>query len=243
MVRGFYMLGSGILTQSRILNTISNNVANVETNGFKKSRVTSKAFGNMLIERIDQQQTPIGTASLMNAADEAVTNYSEGAIDQTGRKLDFAINGDGFFAVQGETGTVYTRNGSFNLDSDGYLVLEGQGRVLDGSGNPIRLGTDDISADGQGNLAIDGNNVGQLAVYRFPDNAALKTVGEGMFQGDSAVQTTNANVLWKSLERSNVNMTEELTNALSSQRGLQSCSQAMKMYDTVLDQAVDISKI
>lgn len=243
MVRGFYMLGSGILTQSRVLNTISNNVANADTNGFKKSRVMPKTFGSMVIERVDGQKTPIGTASLMNTADQAVTDFSEGTVSQTDRKLDFAINGDGFFAVQGNSGTVYTRNGSFNIDGDGYLVLEGQGRVLGSDGNPIRPGTDNLSADGKGGLTAGGRSVGQLAVYRFPDNSALRTVGEGMFQGNNASLVTNPNILWKTLEQSNVDMTEEMTNALSSQRELQTCSQALKMYDTALDQAVDISKL
>lgn len=243
MVRGFYMLGSGILTQSRVLNTISNNVANADTSGFKKSRVMPKTFGSMVIERVDAQRTPVGVASLMNTADEAVTDYSGGTVAGTDRKLDFAINGDGFFAVQGDNGTVYTRNGSFNIDNDGYLVLKGQGKVLGSDGRPIRPGTDDLSSDGQGGLTAGGRSVGRLAVYRFQDPAALKTVGEGMFQGTAATPVANANILWKTLEGSNVNMAEEMTNALSSQRELQTCSQALKMYDTVLDQAVDISKM
>jgi len=237
------MLGSGILTQSRVLNTISNNVANADTNGFKKSRVMPKTFGSMVIERVDAQKTPVGVASLMNTADEAVTDYSVGTVAGTDRKLDFAINGDGFFAVQGDNGTVYTRNGSFNIDENGYLVLKGQGRVLGSDGRPIRPGTDDLSSDEQGRLTVGGRSVGRLGVSRFQDPAALKTVGEGMFQGTAATPVANANILWKALEGSNVNMTEEMTNALSSQRELQTCSQALKMYDTALDQAVDISKM
>lgn len=243
MVRGFYMLGSGILTQSRVLNTISNNVANADTNGFKKARVMPKTFGSMVIERVDQGKTPVGTASLMNTADESVTDYSGGTVTNTDRKLDFAISGDGFFAIQGNGGTVYTRNGSFNLDEEGYLVLKGQGRVLDGNGNPLRPGTDDLTADGQGRLTAGGRFIGQIGVYRFPDNAALTTSGEGVFQGNSAAVVTNPSVLWKTLEGSNVDMTEEMTNALSSQRQLQTCSQALKLYDSTLDQAVDISKL
>ncbi|MCI1965333.1 MAG: flagellar hook-basal body protein [Oscillospiraceae bacterium] len=243
MVRGFYMLGSSMLTQSRVLNTISNNVANADTNGFKKSRVMPKTFGSMVLERVDGKKTPVGTASLMNTADEAVTDYSGGTFKNTGRKLDFSIQGDGFFAVQQNGETVYTRNGSFNLDEDGYLILKGQGRVLGSDGNPIYLGTDEISADGQGGLTAGGRFAGRLGIYRFTDRAALKTVGEGMFQGDAAAPVRNSNVLWKTLEGSNVDMTEEMTDALSSQRQLQTCSQALKMYDTVLNQAVDISKL
>ena len=237
------MLGSGVLTQGRVLDAISNNVANSETSGYKKSRVVQKAFGDLLLERVDQNKTPIGKASLMDTASEAVTDYSEGTLSQTGRKLDFAIAGDGFFAVQGNSGTVYTRNGSFNVDSDGYLVLKGQGRVLGSNGKPLRPGTDDISSDGQGNLTAGGRSIGQMGVFRFQNNAALKTVGEGMFQGTSAQRVAEPNVLWKSLEGSNVNMTKEMTDALSSERGLQSCSEALKMYDTILDQAVSISKL
>lgn len=243
MVRGFYMLGSGILTQSRVLSTISNNVANVETNGFKKAKMMERNFGSLLIERVDEKRTPIGTASLMDTADESVTDYSQGTLASTGRTLDFAIRGDGFFAVQGDGGTVYTRNGSFNLDGDGYLVLKGQGRVLGADGNPIRPGTDDLTADEQGDLFSQGRQVGRLAVFRFPDNAALETVGEGMFSGAGAAPAANPNLLWKSVEGSNVNMTEELTNALASQRQLQTCSQALKLYDETLDQAVELSKV
>lgn len=243
MVRGFYMLGSGVLTQSRVLSTISNNVANVETNGFKKAKMMERNFGRLMIERVDGKRTPIGTASLMDTADESVTDYSQGTLRSTGRSLDFAIQGDGFFAVRGNGGTVYTRNGSFNIDGDGYLVLKGQGRVLGADGNPLRPGTDDLTADAQGDLFSQGRQVGRLAVCRFPDDAALQTVGEGMLAGNNAALVAAPNLLWKSVEGSNVNMTEELTNALASQRQLQNCSQALKMYDETLDQAVELSKV
>lgn len=243
MDRGFYTLGSGILTQSRVLGTISNNVANADTNGFKKVHQTETTFGSMLVERVNAGKTPVGTVTMMSAPGEAVTDYSQGTVTQTGRNLDFAIRGDGFFAVQGANGTVYTRNGSFNLDDGGYLVLKGQGRVLGGGGDPIRPGTDDLTADAQGVLVAQGQVAGQLAVYRFPDNAALTTVGEGMFQGNGAVLEAAPDIQWKSVEGSNVDMTEELTNALSSQRQLQTCSNALNLYDQTLDQAVDISKL
>lgn len=243
MVRGFYMLGSGILTQSRILNTISNNVANVETNGFKKSHVMEKTFGSMVLDRVNSSRTPIGSASLMDTANEAVTDFSEGNLTETDRSLDFAIEGDGFFAVQGSGGTLYTRNGNFSIDEGGYLQLKGQGRVLGADGNPIHVGTDELTADAQGDLTAGGVPVGKLAVYRFPNNAALKVTGEGMFQGTGASLANSPQIRWKSLESSNVDMTQELTGAVSSQRQLQTCSQALKMYDAVLDQAVDIAKL
>ncbi len=238
MVRGFYDLGSGMLTQSRKLNAISNNIANVNTVGFKKSDVTERAFGDMVIDRSDGRKTAIGSAALMDTADESVPDFSQGDLKETGRGLDFAIAGDGFFAVQGGGGTVYTRNGSFNVDGDGYLVLKGVGRVLGRNGGAILLGTDDISSDGQGNLFAGDRYAGQLGVYNFADTAGLSTSGYGLYTGGGAAPAASPRILWKSVELSNADMAEEMTDAIASQRSLQTCSEALKMYDAVLDQAV-----
>ena len=244
MVRGFYTLGSGMLTKNRELSTISNNIANINTNGFKKSMLMEKAYGSLSIARSDGAKTPIGNASLMNTVDESVTDYSPGDLKGTDRSLDFAILGKGFFAVQSAGGTAYTRNGSFNVDGEGYLVLKGTGRVLGQDGAPIFLGTDDISSDGQGNLYAAGRRAGSLAVVDFADYTGLATSGNGIYTGGGAVPVGAPQISWKSVELSNTNMTEEMTDALASQRGLQTCSQALKMYDAVLDQAVsEISRL
>jgi flagellar basal-body rod protein FlgG len=232
-----------MLTQNRMLNTISNNLANTATNGFKADKVRAKTFGSMVIDRIDSERTPIGKVNLMTTADKAVTDFSQGTLQQTDRPLDFAIGGDGFFAVQSDDGVVYTRNGSFNLDDGGYLTLNGVGRVLGKDGRPIALGTDNVQSDGQGNLFVNNNPAGSIGVYRFPDNQALKKIGEGMFSGAGAVVEQAPQVSWKCVEGSNADMAQQMTSAISAERGLQSCSQALKMYDQVLDKATDIGKI
>ncbi len=244
MVRGFYALGSGILTQSRILSGISNNLANLETPGYKKKQVSVTTFGKMVINRVDSQKTPIGSMNMIALADKTNTIHSEGTLKSTDRNLDFAIQGEGFFAVQGQGGTVYTRNGSFNVDDEGYLVLKGQGRVI-GNNGPIQVGTDDFTADSQGNIIVNGTMTDRIAVYNFADYNNLKTTGEGMFTAaGGATLMQNPEIKWKTIEGSNVNSAEEMTNAVSAQRNLQTCSQAIKMYDQVLARAVtDIAKI
>ena len=239
MVRGFYALGSGMLTQSRILTGISNNLANVETPGYKKKEVTASTFGSMVINRVDSEKTPIGSMSLITVADKTNVIHSEGTLKNTERSLDFAIQGEGFFAVQGKNGTVYTRNGSFNVDADGYLVLNNVGRVL-GQNGPIQIGTDQFSADTQGNLTVNGKNVNKIAVYNFNDYNNLKIAGEGMYTSAGAAATLiqNPEIMWKTVEGSNVNAAEEMTDALKVQRNLQNCSQAINMYDQVLSNAV-----
>jgi flagellar basal-body rod protein FlgF len=244
MVRGFYMLGSGILTQSRILSGISNNLANVSTPGYKKKEVSSTTFGSMVINRVDSQTTPIGTLSMVNTADKTNVIHSEGTLKGTDRTLDFAIKGEGFFAVQSQAGLVYTRNGSFNVDQEGYLVLNNVGRVV-GNNGPIKIGTDNFTADAQGNLSVGGQTVDKISVYNFDDYNNLKISDTGMFTAaGGAALMTDPDIAWKTVEGSNVDPAKEMTNALAAQRNLQSCSQAIKMYDQILQKAVsDIAKI
>lgn len=243
MVRGFYTLTSGMLTQNRILNTVSNNMANSNTNGFKSQRLVAKTFGEMVADRSDGQSAPIGSLALGTTVDEAVTDFTQGPLNSTGRAMDFAISGDGFFGVQTAGGVVYTRNGSFNLDTDGYLSLDGVGRVLGNDGRPIFLGTDNVASDANGGLTADGVAAGSLGVFRFPGNAALGVADEGFYTGTGAQAVRQPQIVWKSLEGSNADMATELTRGIEAQRGLQSCSQALKIYDTILDKATDIGRI
>ena len=233
-----------MLTQNRMLNTVSNNLSNSETPGFKTDHVTAKTFGSMVVDRVDGRKTPIGSVTMMTTADRAVTDFSQGSFVQTGRNLDFAIAGQGFFAVQSNNGVVYTRNGSFNVDDGGYLALDGVGRVLGRDGQPIYLGTDDVTADEAGNLSVGGGIAGSLGTFTFPDEQALKTVGEGMYSGTGAAVVASPQIVWKNIEDSNTDPTKELTAAINAQRTLQTCSQALKMYDQVLDKATtDIGRV
>lgn len=244
MDRGFYMLGSGMITQSRILSGVSNNIANIETTGYKKEEVSSKSFGSILMRRIDSQTTTIGSVSTMRVVDEVNTIHSEGTLKETGRTLDFAIKGQGFFAVQGDNGTEYTRNGSFNVDSEGYLTATPGGRVL-GQNGPIHVGGDNFTSDSEGNIFINGQLTDKIAVYDFQDYNTLQNNGEGLYTASGqAALMQNPTLAWKTLEGSNVDAAEEMTNALAAQRSLQSCSQALKMYDSNMEKAVtEISKV
>lgn len=246
MVRGFYSLGSGMLTQTRKLTSIGNNLSNLETSGYKRNLVTSSTFGNMVIHRLDKQgSTPIGEMSMISAADRTNVIHSQGSLKESERTLDFAIQGEGFFAVQGANGLVYTRNGSFDVDEQGYLVNEDIGGRVMGQNGPIRVGTDQFQADPQGNISVNGAQVGQLAVYNFQDYNTLRSAGKASFtatQGAQLIQTPT--LLWKYTEGTNVNAAQEMTDAISVQRGLQTCSQALKMYDQILSKAVtEIAKV
>ena len=245
MFKGFYNLTSGMVTHQRNLNVVGNNMVNISTAGFKESRYIASTFDDVMYSRVGNEEkiyTEIGRQSYIRANDEIYVDYSQGIPEPTGIPLDFAIMGDGFFAIQQEGGDiVYTRAGSFSLDDEGYLCLPGMGQVLSPQRQPIYLGTDKIEGDRQGIIyyTADNSAIAQLGIFAFEDNGVLERNERGMFfdpNGDpQAVQTPD--VLNKYLERSNSDMVKQMTEMITYQRALQSAAQVSKMYDQVMNHA------
>lgn len=242
MFKGFYNLTSGMLTHQQNLNVIANNMVNVSTAGYKQERYTATTFDEVLYSRVgnkDSEGEEIGQVSYIRAASDIETDFTQGTLEPTGLALDFAIYGDGFFAVEGEEGNVfYTRMGNFSLDEEGFLCLPGFGRVLDPEANAICLMTDKISADSQGILYYEeGGILGQIGVFSFADNAQLQRDDNGMFTGNDVQQAQNAEILSGHLERSNADMVKQMTDMITFQRALQSAAQVSKMYDQLMTKA------
>ena len=173
MTRGFYNLTSGILSQGRRLDVVANNMTNITTPGYKTETYTDITFDEVLLSRVGNKDksgnTVIGQGSYILAPSQLYVNYQQGSLEETGLNLDFAIQGDGFFAIQTDNGTEYTRNGSFSLDGEGYLYLPGHGRVLGMDEQPIQLMSDQIQADGNGRIFdTNGGYYGQVGVFTFP---------------------------------------------------------------------------
>ncbi len=242
MYQGFYDLASNMITQNRNLNVISNNMSNVSTPGYKMDRLMESTFRDEMLYRYYDQggKTAVGPVSRMNIADERVTDYTEGGIRETGYPLDVGLTGNGFFVIRTDNGEVYTRNGSFNLNNDGYLILPGMGLVLGTDGQPIQMDTDDITIDSQGRItsAADNRYFGTLDIVDFADYAQLTKVTGGVFQAAGAPAAAgNVVVTQKYLEDSNVSMAEQMTAMMSSQRVLQGSAQILRMYDQLISRA------
>jgi flagellar basal-body rod protein FlgG len=242
MFKGFYNLTSGMLTQQRHLNVVGNNMVNVSTAGFKQSVYTATTFDDVMYARVGNKEkiyTDIGRQSYIRANSEIYVNFDQGIPEPTNIPLDFAIYGDGFFAVRDGDGNVsYTRAGSFSLDEEGYLCFPGTGRVLDPQGQAILLETDKITADAQGNIFNEnGGFLGQVGVYAFEDNGQLVHNDNGFFTGDGAQAVENPTLMWKYVERSNVELIKQMTDMITCQRALQSCASVTKMYDEVMAHA------
>lgn len=239
MFQGYYDLASNMITQNRNMNVISNNMANVSTPGYKADKLIESTFRDEMIYRYDQQgKTAVGTVSRMNIAAERVTNYAEGGLRETGGALDVGLTGNGFFAIQtNNNGVVYTRNGSFNLDDERYLVLPGVGRVLGEDGGPIQLTTDKVGIDKQGNITTEDGyqDFGRLRVVDFENYDQLTKITSGVFEAAGQPQEAeNAKVNQRYTEYSNASMAEEMTRMMSGQRVLQGSAQIIKMYDQLI---------
>ncbi len=251
MTKGFYNLTSGMLTQTRRLDTVSNNMTNVATAGYKTETYVDTTFEEYMTSivgnKIPDGSTPIGEQTYMTAPDELHVNYSQGLFEQTGLPLDFAISGDGFFAIATDAGTEYTRNGSFILNELNQIALPNQGAVLSDTGVPITLPTDDFYVDNVGNVigSETGDVFGRIGVYAFADNNLLVKNQSALFgTGGQAANQVDVPILWKSVESSNVDMTREMASMMTTQRAFQSAASVFKIYDGILTKATnDIGRL
>lgn len=242
MFKGFYNLTSGMLSQGRRLDVISNNMTNVSTAGYKTDTYTDSTFREYLVSRVGNKDktgaAQLGKESYILAPSKIYTDYTQGALEQTGMPLDFALEGDGFFAVQTADGTAHTRAGNFALDDGGYLCLPDTGRVLGTDGQPIHLGTDKIRVDGTGAVyREDGGYLGRIGVVSFADDTQLKRTPQGLFTSGGQTQASTATVHWKTLEHSNIDLVAQMTGMMNAQRAFQSAAEISKMYDELMGKA------
>ena len=243
MFKGVYDLTSGMLSQTRNLDVIANNISNVSTSGYKTETYLDSTFRELMFSRVGNRDktdaNEIGTQTMALLPSAVETDYTQGVLEETGQILDFAINGNGFFQVQGQDGNVLTRNGSFILDEEGYLAAPSQGRVL---------GTNAFTADASGNLFLEnGTLAGRIGVFDVPGGdyqQALQKQGEGTYVANGQVQAVNTPIQWKYVENANVDAVREMTRMMSSQRALQSASQILKIYNQLMGKAVsDVGRV
>jgi flagellar basal-body rod protein FlgF len=239
MFTGLYTAASGILSHQREIDTIGNNLVNADTPGYRADRVVLSSFEKELLTRMDgNKNSALGTdsGSMAVVVNRIETLTNGGTLNPTGRALDAAISGNGYFTVQGNDGnTYYTRNGNFEMDKDGYLSITGLGRVL-GKGGPIHLDSaQDLTILNDGTI-YDGTGkaLGALKISDVPQGTVIEKLENGSFRvkgggamGDAAGYTVYQNTL----ELSNVDQNQEMTMLIRAQRAYQTCSSALQVAD------------
>jgi len=237
MTRGLYAAASGLINCSKAMNVTGNNISNADTTGFKKDELISKTFGEYLVYKIGEEgSSQVGSISLGITGDQICTMYEQGSLTSTGRSLDFAIEGEGFFNLQTPEGeTVLTRNGQFCLNENGMLT-DTSGNLVLGKNGPISIGQSDFSVSSEGEILVDGKSAGTLLITCPTDLNALVKEDGSTFSYNAYInesQDFKGNIKQGFLEGSNVNMIDEMANMMQYSRSFQTASQIVKMMDKI----------
>lgn len=240
MLRGLYTAVTGLKAAANTINVTGNNITNSETTGFKEDGVVCSSFNQYMINRNGNHSAAnIGGMTSGAILDEVYTGFQPGAIKQTGRALDFAIEGDGFFTVKTADGqTKLTRNGQFFLNENGYLIDAAGNTVMTGNG-PIKVDSADIAISTTGEVFAGGQSAGKLLITCPTDlNVLVKEDGTLFSYNGGATTAFEGAICQGVLESSNVDLTDEMSDLMASSRSYQSCSQIIKMLDQITEKTV-----
>jgi len=231
MKNGIYSSTAGMMAAMDRLGIIANNIANVETPGFKADVPFEEVLRTAGNEAYPGKEQPFLSGSR--------ANLSGGALKTTGRPLDLAFTTDkGFFTVQGPDGQpLYTRNGSFTLNSQHDLVTADGLPVLDSFGKTIRLIGDKVEVATGGEIQVDGQYLARLKVVDIPDADRVEKVGNNLFRANSAEPAALAtpSITSGALEGANVNVVGEMVALIQAQRAYDFQNRAL---DTILVQTL-----
>ncbi len=244
MSSGKYSALSGALSRMQQMNTLSDNLANSMTVGFKKGHM---AFEARLAEARNLSSN--GALSLTRGR-EGLIDHAQGQVVRTGVATHMAIQGEGFFKVRDGADTVgYTRQGNFQLDGEGFLVNSVGMRVLGEGGGPIQLGNAEPLIDESGNISVDGAVVGRIPLYRFDNTAVMQRRGNGLFavteENVAAHErpVENPRLVQGSIENSNVNTLQEMSKMIEAMRAFEACQKMLKNYSSLAENAIQIGRL
>lgn len=225
------------------LDSISNNVANLTTPGYKKlvSFTETLAAQSKQIQREFAGDSVIGASTLALPVVKTISDQSAAALKQSDNPLDLAIEGDAYFELQTTAGTVYSRRGNFSLDNSGRLYLSGTEAYLNGVGGDIRVSSEP-TIDVLGRVFEGQQQIGQLKLMTFANADQLQSVGKGLFVANNLA---GAEVFEKPvvrqgfLEASNTQPSDEMVELVQLSRRLEATQQVIRGYDGMLETALD----
>ena len=224
-------------TLARQLDLIANNLANINTGGFKAQKLVFKEQ-TMPVAQDKSFLIPDRKISFV-VDDQNLVDFSPGVTQETGNPLDVALNGSGWFAVQTPAGERYTRNGSFAINNQGQLVNQSNYPVLTDFG-PISFAPNEgaISIAADGTVSTSQGSKGKLKVVDFDPKQPPIKVGETLYSGQNPTPATLPEVTQGRIEKSNVNGVVEITNMINVQRSYQAIAAMMKQTDDLRKNAI-----
>ena len=260
MMRSLWISKTGMEAQQTQLDNISNNLANVSTNGYKRSHAV---FEDLMYQNMrqagaassDQTELPTGLqVGLGTRAVATARNFSQGNLQQSANPLDVAIRGNGFFQIQMPDGTTgYTRDGSFQVSATGQLVTNAGYTVQPGITIPANAQSVTIGQDGTVSVVVPGQatpqTVGQIHIASFVNPGGLEPKGQNLFTESAASGTPNVGTAGQNglgtlqqgfVETSNVNVVEELVEMIQTQRAYELNSKSIQTSDQMLQKLASL---
>jgi flagellar basal-body rod protein FlgG len=257
MIRSMYSAATGMEAQQLYMDTISNNLSNVNTTGFKRSRLE---FQDLMYQTLKEpgvknsegEMSPTGIEVGMGVKPSSTQRiFEQGSLNQTSNSMDVAIEGEGFYQVNMPDGTMgYTRDGSFKLDSNGTVVTTDGNTVVPEINVPEGSSSFTVSSSGKVSVILAGKEtsteIGQIELARFVNPSGLRSLGNNMYgvsdaSGEPLLETPGENGMGKLeqgyTEASNVQMVEEMVNMITAQRAYEIVSKSITVSDEMLQTA------
>lgn len=242
MIKGLYTAASGMMLSMAKQEVIANNIANVNSGGYKKDNAVAKAFPEMLISRLKDKGSPrvigsLGTGACMGGI---YTDYSQGNLKKTDNQYDLAIDGEGFFVLQLPGGEeVFTRHGSFKVNEERMLVNNQGYPVLSSDDSPIYIEGEEFTVDERGVVSVNGEEIARLKIVVFPDPNQLEKRGDSLYNGTNYNIDSNSRILQGFMEESNVNAVREMVDLITVVRSYESLQKVVQAEDETIKTAID----
>lgn len=242
MIRSFYSAVSAMITLEAKLDSCTSNISNANTTAYKSQDVKMKSFDDVMLQNREKlvgnryTTQKLGKISLGAEIDSTATKFTQGNMNQTSNRTDFAVDGRGFFVVQSGNGNVFTRDGNFTVNNQGYLVTTTGQNVLgvnaNGQTGPVYVGNSrDFYLDESNNIVVNGQANQRLLTADFDDYNSLKRVSDNYYQGANPNYNANVTLHQGYLEASNVNITDEMVNLMTISRNFESAQRVLTMID------------
>ncbi len=251
MVRGLYTAAAGMMVQRHKMDNLTNNIVNAETTGYKKDILITTPFNEVMLKRMNDPNvevngmTKLGELGYGSYVSKAVTDFSQGNVENTGWVTDLAVMGSGFFVIETAKGERYTRDGSFSVSTDGYLATQDGNYVLGQEGR-IYIGAGDFKVKSDGTIVNSQGDEARLRIVEFDDVTVLRKEGANLYYilGDALPRDpVDSQVLQGARESSNVDVTEEMSDMISVYRRYEASQRIVSMTDDSLGLAVNIGRV
>lgn len=264
IIRGLESAANGMQALIGQNDSTANNVANVNTVGYKKQNlIFQDIYDSSIIQKSPQtdEVRNIGELSIGSQVQKLTYDFSQGTLDKTGNPFDLAVEGDGFFKIQSSGGDIsYTRNGAFTLNNNGELVTKDGDYVIDNKGKPIKIKTNDvvmhsindiiINEDGQIQLSNDQTQITmqKIGMYDFSNKEDMVCIGGSKFKPTNIstnpeLKAEKFSIQQGSLEMSNANVVTEMMKTVSTSRNYEALSKLIKSNGDTLEEVMRVGRL